>query len=317
MTNRLIVDSEFQALIPPLSGEERAGLEADLLRNGCLDALKVWRREDGDVLLDGYNRREICKRLGIPFHVEPVPVVLDRESAIRWMVNHQRHRRNLNEAQRAMLAALLASLENGQRKSASPIGEATQAEVAKQFHVGKRSVERARKVQQNGIPELDRLVTAGAVSVSAAADVATLPVEEQCRIVSAGAEAVAAAAGEIRHNKRAACAGKVSRPVSAEDGAAGNSAPLSSQHVVAPVLVVSAGNLLPCAHCRSEAEFSEEFDIMHGSLHALVCQNNDCGMQTPLRGDQDEVRNIWNRRLAPGGAMSIGAKQKHDVREEN
>jgi len=35
------IDSEFQALIPPLSAEERAQLEANLLADGCRDPLVV------------------------------------------------------------------------------------------------------------------------------------------------------------------------------------------------------------------------------------------------------------------------------------
>ncbi len=36
------IDSEFQAIIPPLSAEERAQLEANLLADGCRDPLVVW-----------------------------------------------------------------------------------------------------------------------------------------------------------------------------------------------------------------------------------------------------------------------------------
>ena len=36
------IDSEFQALIPPLSAEERAQLEANIVADGCRDPLVVW-----------------------------------------------------------------------------------------------------------------------------------------------------------------------------------------------------------------------------------------------------------------------------------
>ncbi|GAB1389278.1 MAG: hypothetical protein AMXMBFR78_04540 [Rubrivivax sp.] len=62
-------------------------------------------------------------------------------------------RRHLNESQRAMAAAKLANLANGQRKTASPIGEAaTQSEAAALLNVGKRTVERAREVTDHGAP---------------------------------------------------------------------------------------------------------------------------------------------------------------------
>ena len=52
----IIIDDEFRDLIPPLTPDERDGLEADILREGCLDAIKTWRTEDGDIVLDGHNR---------------------------------------------------------------------------------------------------------------------------------------------------------------------------------------------------------------------------------------------------------------------
>ena len=47
------IDSEFQALIPPLSAEERAQLEANLLADGCRDPLVVWPCATFDIRLDG------------------------------------------------------------------------------------------------------------------------------------------------------------------------------------------------------------------------------------------------------------------------
>lgn len=47
------IDSEFQALIPPLSAEERAQLEANLLADGCRDPLVVWPCPTFEIRLDG------------------------------------------------------------------------------------------------------------------------------------------------------------------------------------------------------------------------------------------------------------------------
>ena len=47
------IDSEFQALIPPLSAEERAQLEANLLADGCRDPLVVWPCATFDIRPDG------------------------------------------------------------------------------------------------------------------------------------------------------------------------------------------------------------------------------------------------------------------------
>jgi hypothetical protein len=74
-----------------------------------------------------------------------------------------------------MVAARLANLRDGQRKTASPIGEraVSQADAAKMLNVGRRSVQRAVEVRDQGAPEFIAAVDRGKVSVSAAADVAT------------------------------------------------------------------------------------------------------------------------------------------------
>ena len=52
------IDPEFKALIPPLSADESAQLEANLVADGCRDPLVVW----GDTLIDGHNRKAIHHR---------------------------------------------------------------------------------------------------------------------------------------------------------------------------------------------------------------------------------------------------------------
>jgi hypothetical protein len=96
------------------------------------------------------------------------------------------HRRHLDESQRAMVAAKIANMRQGARTDISPIGEKSQAEAAELLNVGKRSVERAREVLDEGIPELAEAVDRGDVSVSAAAEVARLSEHEQQEIVDAG-----------------------------------------------------------------------------------------------------------------------------------
>jgi hypothetical protein len=55
-----------------------------------------------------------------------------------------------------MLAGLLQKMEKGDNqhtKVAVPIGTISKADAANKFNVGTRSVARARKVQEHGIPE--------------------------------------------------------------------------------------------------------------------------------------------------------------------
>jgi hypothetical protein len=87
----LEIDEEFRRLAPPLSKAERAALEQRLRTDRrCLEPIIAWR----DIILDGYNRYEICNEWGIPYTVQAMDLP-DREAAKRWIVQHQMDKRNL------------------------------------------------------------------------------------------------------------------------------------------------------------------------------------------------------------------------------
>ena len=95
----IILDKEFQALIPPLSAEEKAQLEENIVAEGCRDALITWQ----GILLDGHNRFEICERLNIPFRTMEIDLP-DRDEAKLWIIKNQFGRRNLCAFDRGSLA---------------------------------------------------------------------------------------------------------------------------------------------------------------------------------------------------------------------
>lgn len=110
------IDPEFQALIPPLSAEEKSQLEANIVADGCRDPLVVW----GETLIDGHNRFEICNRLGLPFKT----VTKEFESRVYariWMRQLQRGRRNLSDGWMIELAL-------GDKADLAEIGRAKHAE---------------------------------------------------------------------------------------------------------------------------------------------------------------------------------------------
>lgn len=181
-------------LFPLLDGQPYAELMADVLKHGVREP--VWTYEGQ--ILDGRNRWRASQAVGVDC---PMREYTGSEPAA-FVVSLNLHRRHLSESQRAMVAARLATLQDGQRKSASPIGEAvSQSEAASMLNVGKRSVERAREVLEDGAPELVATVEQGRVSVSAAADVATLPMAEQSQIVARGEREILDAAKRIRSEK--------------------------------------------------------------------------------------------------------------------
>ena len=181
-------------VFPLIEGAEFDALVADISKQGLLEAIVTL---DGDIL-DGRNRYRACVAAGVEPHFE----VFEGADPVAFVVSKNVARRHLDESQRALAAAKIATLQNGQRKSASPIGEGhSQGEAAQLLNVGKRSVERAREVLNEGTPELVRAVEAGRVSVSAAADVATLPKVEQTEIVAKGEKEILEAAKRIRLQK--------------------------------------------------------------------------------------------------------------------
>lgn len=97
---KIIIDPEFKALIPPQTEEEHKGLEESLLKHGCRDALVLW----GDILIDGHNRHEICTKRSIPFKTVQANGVEDRFDATVWIIKNQLSRRNLQKFQGAELA---------------------------------------------------------------------------------------------------------------------------------------------------------------------------------------------------------------------
>ncbi len=95
---QLIIDPEFESLVPPLSKEEYAQLEANILRDGCRDPITIW----DNIILDGHNRYKICRQHDILFNVNPI-LIENRDEAISWICSNQMGRRNITEERRRYL----------------------------------------------------------------------------------------------------------------------------------------------------------------------------------------------------------------------
>ncbi len=99
---KLIIDSEFKAFIPPLTEAEASALEMSILAaGGAHTPIDTWR----GVIVDGHNRYDICQRLGLPYQTREREFA-DRAAVKAWMFAHQIARRNLSVDQVVMLAAL-------------------------------------------------------------------------------------------------------------------------------------------------------------------------------------------------------------------
>lgn len=179
-------------LFPLMQGREFDELVADIKAHGLREPITTL---DG-MILDGRNRWRACEAAG----AEPRTCEYHGEDPLGWVISLNLHRRHLDESQRAMVAAKIATLPKGANQHAS-IEAPTQTEAAELLNVSRAGVQRAREVLDHGSDELIAAVESGKVSVSAAADVAELPMPVQSQIVARGEREILEAAKQIRSRK--------------------------------------------------------------------------------------------------------------------
>jgi hypothetical protein len=123
------------------------------------------------MILDGRCRWDACKNAG----VEPRIVQYQGSDPVGFVVSRNLKRRHLNEGQRAMIAARLATLADGQRQVGKFADVPTQAQAAERLKVSERSIRDARTVLDHGSPDLIAEVDKGEVAVSKAAKIVRSP----------------------------------------------------------------------------------------------------------------------------------------------
>jgi DNA modification methylase len=178
MSMDLVIDREFKELIPPLTPEERAGLEKSLIEEGCRDALIVWN----GVIVDGHNRYEICKEYGIEFKTieKKFP---DKDAAKVWIIENQFSRRNLPIYVRGELMLKLKPLisakakenlvthtKNGYKQlcqnSDNPVD--TKKELSKLAGVSHDTISRIEKIAKKAPDDVKTKLRAGEMSINEA-----------------------------------------------------------------------------------------------------------------------------------------------------
>ena len=95
--------AEMADLLQPLSGEQLAALEQDLLRNGCYSPIIV---NEDLVIVDGHNRQSLCEKHGIPYKMA-VFSFEDLLEAKQWALDTQKGRRNLDKWELGKIALKL------------------------------------------------------------------------------------------------------------------------------------------------------------------------------------------------------------------
>lgn len=143
MTDKIIVDAEFEKLIPPLTPDEYAQLEQNLLADGCQDSLKVWRNDGNIILIDGHNRLKICNEHGLKYNVEEL-VLPDRDAAMNWMDANQLGRRNLT---RELMSKIRGRRYNREKKQ----GKRTDLTCGNNYQ---KSTTAETLAKEYGVPEI-------------------------------------------------------------------------------------------------------------------------------------------------------------------
>ena len=175
----ITIDKEFKSLIPPLSADEYAQLEKNILKDGIRDPLVIWAQPDGnDILIDGHNRWNIsAKHGGIPFQTVEKKFA-DKEEAKAWIILNQFGRRNLSAYDRSVLALKLKPLiaekqrqkqikggkEKVQQKSVEPT--TTQKELARVAGVSHDTIHKVETIQNSGNDAIKEKVRSGEISIN-------------------------------------------------------------------------------------------------------------------------------------------------------
>ncbi|MEP3072834.1 hypothetical protein [Maricaulis sp.] len=308
-------------LFPWLPDKDAEALAADIAENGLMDPLVIFEGE----LLDGRNRREACRKLGITPHW----VAFTGKDPIAFILSKNLHRRHLSPAQCAMLAAEVGRLPSHRPARPEPDAEArlplgdedraeekadrgpgsaekaarvpplrSNAQLAKDFDVSERSIRRARAVQEHGSPALVEAVKAGTVPVKAAERVArNLTREEQDAALAEGVEAL-----EARARKLASAATRIAGAVEAEN-AAKAAAPdrfFDPLEILVGLVAHAGGRLdVPVAECRAfrPSDLGITLRADKGEFYVLTLPTADA--KAPSKAD------LW-RRLVSLEAMVLG-----------
>jgi hypothetical protein len=151
----------FAELFPMLDDAALEELAADIKANGLRQPIVMFE----DKILDGRNRFFACCEAG----VEPKTEKYTGDDPLGYVISLNLRRRHLDTSQRAVIAAKIATLRQGQHQTGKFAALPTQAEAAKMMKVSERSVRDGRKVLDQGDAPLITSVERGERAVSSAA----------------------------------------------------------------------------------------------------------------------------------------------------
>lgn len=177
----ILIDKEFESLIPPLTAEEFQQLEENCVKEGIRDALITW---DG-ILIDGHNRFKIAAKHGLQW-TEKKMEFADRDEAKLWIIRNQKGRRNLDKLtkidlrlkEEKLVAKQVKARRGGDRKSEEykksiPLNKgndkhqtSTNARMAKEINMSEDTYRKGKAILESGNQQVIEDVKQGRESIN-------------------------------------------------------------------------------------------------------------------------------------------------------
>ena len=175
----IIIDEEFQFLLPSLDKDTFALLEENILENGIRDPIVLW----DNVIIDGHNRYNIAVKHGIVFNTVSMEFNT-RDDVIIWIISTQVSRRNLTPIQLSMFRGLHYKADkrsrgydhrHAQEKAMAqngPLLGSTANRLAKQYRVSRNTIKRDARVAEalsaigKKSPVAKRMILSGEVDIT-------------------------------------------------------------------------------------------------------------------------------------------------------
>jgi hypothetical protein len=128
------------------------------------------------MILDGRNRYAAC----MIARVEPVFVEFTEDDALGFVISKNIHRRHLNESQRAVVAAKIANMKQGERTDIEPSAnlpkvrnEVSQDQAAEMLSISPRMVRTIKSIERDAPDLIERIVSGDLTAHAATKEIET------------------------------------------------------------------------------------------------------------------------------------------------
>ncbi|MBK0020941.1 S-adenosylmethionine-binding protein [Ochrobactrum sp. S46] len=181
-------------MFPMIPEADRKLLADDIITFGQRDPIILL---DG-MVLDGRNRQWACGFAD----VEPIYEEYIGDDPLNFVLSKNLHRRHLTESQRALIAAAIVDWERGINQTTAGGANLPTRRAAERLSISERAVKSAKRVIQQGAPELLDAIRSGKVTIHAGEAISELQHSEQAKVIREEKKAIVAKAKEIRSDQQ-------------------------------------------------------------------------------------------------------------------